>query len=119
MSQSEKSGYVYSVSLTKRGGTSRYFLLQLQTGDSEFAHGVCYDEMKKTLFQSLEKSKSPVKMKNVAQKRGRNEYVYDVIISKRCQVNFDFDNSHTDENTAVKRHCNRHQTNQTRAGGLL
>lgn len=84
----ELSGFVHDLTPIKVSKTnSKYFNCVLQTNTSEYTKLVCFDSVKRALFENAVQTKSPVKLKEVKQVPSReNSNSTDVLVNSRSDV---------------------------------
>ena len=80
--------YVHCVSPVKQSGKTQYFDCVLQTQEKS-VRGVCFSREKKSNFENVHKSKSPVKIRNFKLEEKRDGEI-NVLMDKKTKIDVQF-----------------------------
>lgn len=83
----ELSGFVHDLTPLKVSRTNaKYFNCILQTDTSEYKRVVCFDSVKRSLFENAEQTKSPVKLKDVKEVPSKDNNSPDIMVNSKSDL---------------------------------
>lgn len=81
------AGYVHDLTPIKMSkSNAKYFNCTLQTDTSQYQRLVCFDAVKRSLFETAEQSKMPIELKEIKQLPSKDTTGTDILVNSRSQL---------------------------------